>query len=456
MPARARLLGRPPRHVDAVEQDDPGSLPRESGDHVEQRGLPRPVRADQPDDFRRCDLEGDVVDGDHAPEADREAANVERLSSARQDRRRRGRSRRRGCRRRGGGGRADQTLREASTARRPERGQPVGRSPEQLDDAEAAQDDQPRGDVVEVGKEIVRDLRDQRPWRGSGTRRRPGDPPEPADDRVLHQEDRTEDVEGRELHVRLLEGEEHATESGDPGADRERVELDAHDADAEPGRGSLVAANGDHLAAGRSGAEVGHHQTDEDERDQHERRVPLGMEHRIELVAQDLGTPHDEPFESSRHAGVLEDQRAEDERERQRHDGERHPAGADRRQGDEHAHRGRRDHTDQHGDQEGHVEAVGRPSRRPCTEARQRVLAERQLAGVARHHDDRRDDDADAERRDERARSSSEPRRPVRRPPRWRAPVARGRCGRCRVAAAGRSSPHGPGGRDPRPRRRRG
>ena len=61
--------------------------------------------------------------------------------------------------------------------------------------------------------------------RGSGDRAR--DPSDAADDGVLHEQDRTEHVEVRELHASLAEPEEDAADCGDPGADRERVDLDA-------------------------------------------------------------------------------------------------------------------------------------------------------------------------------------------------------------------------------------
>ena len=95
--------------------------------------------------------------------------------------------------------------------------------------------------------------------------------------------------------------------------------------------------------------------------------------------------------------GLSNIERADHERERQRDDGERHPSGPDRGEGDEHADRRCSHDPDQQGDQERYVEAAGGSSGGPRPETSQRVLAERQLAGVAGHDDHRRDDDADAE-----------------------------------------------------------
>ena len=49
-----------------------------AGDTVEERRLPGPVRADQPDDLALPDLEGDAVVGREAAEPFREAVDQER------------------------------------------------------------------------------------------------------------------------------------------------------------------------------------------------------------------------------------------------------------------------------------------------------------------------------------------------------------------------------------------
>ena len=58
--------------------------------------------------------------------------------------------------------------------------------------------------------------------------------------------------------LRLAEGEEDAAERRDAGADRERVELDADDADAERGGGAFVAPDRDHSPTGRTDPQVRH------------------------------------------------------------------------------------------------------------------------------------------------------------------------------------------------------
>ena len=78
-PEPGPLLGPQARDVGAVEDDPPGGRPQVAGQHVEERGLPGPVRPDQadplaPPDAPRAVLEqlltavalGDPVESDHA------------------------------------------------------------------------------------------------------------------------------------------------------------------------------------------------------------------------------------------------------------------------------------------------------------------------------------------------------------------------------------------------------
>ena len=62
-------LGRQhPGDLPALEPDGSGRGPIDAGDGVEQRGLARPVRTDQPDDLVLVGMEVDLVDGDEAAE----------------------------------------------------------------------------------------------------------------------------------------------------------------------------------------------------------------------------------------------------------------------------------------------------------------------------------------------------------------------------------------------------
>ena len=262
--------------------------------------------------------------------------------------------------------------------------------------------DDPRSDVVEVRQQVVGDPG------GDGARGRgraendTRDPSEATDDRVLHEQDRTKDIERAELHVRLAEGQQDAAECRDACTDRKGVELDADHADAERGGGAFVAPDRDHATAGCADPEVRHDEGDCQQGEKHQRCVPLRVRERIELIAEDLRTPDADPFEPACQRRVLEDDRAEHERERQCHDCQRDAPRADRRKCHEDADRGRGDDAHNDGEQEGAVEAVGCSRRGPRAEASERVLAQRQLARIPGHDDDRGDDDADPERHDER------------------------------------------------------
>ena len=70
-------VGPPARHVAALELD--GALVREveARDEVDERRLPRAVRADQPDDLVAAHLDGDVLEGAHSGERPRDAGGPE-------------------------------------------------------------------------------------------------------------------------------------------------------------------------------------------------------------------------------------------------------------------------------------------------------------------------------------------------------------------------------------------
>jgi hypothetical protein len=70
---------RLPADVDAVEHDLAGRLPVDAGEHVEERRLPRAVRADQAHDRAGRNREVDVVDGDETAELLANAACDEKV-----------------------------------------------------------------------------------------------------------------------------------------------------------------------------------------------------------------------------------------------------------------------------------------------------------------------------------------------------------------------------------------
>ena len=61
-------VGRLAGHVLAVEHDPAGGRPVDAGEHVEERGLARAVRADQRNDRAARNREVDVVRGDETAE----------------------------------------------------------------------------------------------------------------------------------------------------------------------------------------------------------------------------------------------------------------------------------------------------------------------------------------------------------------------------------------------------
>jgi hypothetical protein len=76
--AEAAHLVRPqPRDRAAVEANVPGRRPMEPGHEVEERGLPRPVRADDPAHLAPLDGEIDARDGEEAAEALRQPSHLE-------------------------------------------------------------------------------------------------------------------------------------------------------------------------------------------------------------------------------------------------------------------------------------------------------------------------------------------------------------------------------------------
>src|SRR5437762_522109 len=67
--------------VAILETDGPALGLVEPADAVEDRGLPRSVRSDEPDDLAGVDREVDAVDGDESSDADREAGDLQERSA---------------------------------------------------------------------------------------------------------------------------------------------------------------------------------------------------------------------------------------------------------------------------------------------------------------------------------------------------------------------------------------
>ena len=168
----------------------------------------------------------------------------------------------------------------------PEGGGPVGRLAQHGDGAERRQDRQPRDDVGALGHDLLEEQGAERARRADGGDHGAGHPGEAADDGVLDQQHRAEDVVLAELHVRLSQRQQRSAQGGDGGGDAEGVHLGGHDADAERGGGPLVAPHGEQPDAGPAPTQVGDDEADEDEHDEHEAAVALGVLERVEVEAE--------------------------------------------------------------------------------------------------------------------------------------------------------------------------
>jgi hypothetical protein len=67
------------RHVGPQHRDRPPVGARQPGDHVDQRGLARAVRAEQAEELALADGEADAVQGQHRTKALLDPANLDRV-----------------------------------------------------------------------------------------------------------------------------------------------------------------------------------------------------------------------------------------------------------------------------------------------------------------------------------------------------------------------------------------
>ncbi len=140
-----------------------------------------------------------------------------------------------------------------------------------------------------------------------------------ADDRVEHDEDRLEHREGRpEDDARAAEPDEHATDPGYRGPEPERIELRPDDAYAESRRGPLVRAHGDEPSTGAAATQVRDPEGEDDEADEREHRVPLGMGGGVEVEPEERHRADLRSRDAASASGVVEDQALDDERQTQR------------------------------------------------------------------------------------------------------------------------------------------
>ena len=234
IPARARRSTDQPSMGAPSKRDRARSGRREAGDDVEQRRLPGAVRSDEPDHLARLDLEADGVEGDDAAEGDgdvvrprgwRPGAGAGPRPAAASGR--------------GRGSWNGSVRRWAARAQRAAVPSGAWRStvtaprPDRIANHETMS--------VPSGTTFSKSGGAERARRADGGGHGARHPGEAADDGVLDQQDRPEDVVLAELHVGLPQRQQHPAEGGDGGGDAEGVHLGGHDADAERGGGPLVA-----------------------------------------------------------------------------------------------------------------------------------------------------------------------------------------------------------------------
>ena len=184
-------------------------------------------------------------------------------------------------------------------------------------------------------------------------------------------------------------------------------DLDAHDVDAGAGGGALVGPHREHLRS-RAGsrAQPRHADGDDHQHDEHEEAERRGGDSRCRpasggrartasVRSMSLPLTPDE-------VGVVEPQRLERDRHRQRHDRDGQTPDAERREPDDHADDGgaerREERRDRERDRPSWSSSV--PEQEPG-HAGEGELGERDLSGVAGHHDEGEGDDGEDEAGDE-------------------------------------------------------
>ncbi len=266
-PARARRWTDQPSTRASSRDAWPSLRLGEARDDVDQRGLARAVRSDEPDDLARPHLERDAVERDDAAEAHARrprpaASGHDRLAD---DRR--------------GAARADAPggagcARSATSSRRTSRsswattpsGKRIRLRTRRMPDARMMTRSSAPSSSVDRERDAAAD-------RDGAAEQRAADEPDAAEHRLHDDLDRVEHVELREEHRPAAEREQDAAEARDRGRQPERVELGADDADPERRRGALVRAHRDEPAAGASPSEVRDDERGDREHHHAERRV---------------------------------------------------------------------------------------------------------------------------------------------------------------------------------------
>ena len=370
----------------------------ESRDRVDQRGLARAVRPDEPDHLAR---------GAASPTRRRRAwtppnrtDTLVHVEGHRRDRARRSASRRHDRRTVDARRAACGAMSRLGTA---QAGEPV-RLRDEHDDQQDAERDLDRLVVVE---EVAATASVTRlPGATSTADERAGDEADAADHRVDHHEDRLEDRERRDRRRRSVAGSamSDAADRGDAGGEAERVELGAEHADAERGGGALVGAHRDQPAAGAAPAQVRDEQREQANARNAKQRVPLRVARTASTSMPKIdGVPTSVPRKPPLRTGWFRICDSITSARPSVADREVHPARAQRGESDEHARPGSRRARRRAARARTGTSRRRRAwprSTRPCPASA--VLRERELARVARHHHERERDHRDGRGRRQR------------------------------------------------------
>ena len=364
----------------------------EPADRVDERCLAGSVRSDQAGDRARHEPAAHVVDGDHGAVAHGEA--LDRQRSWRDHGVVGGRL---GV---GDVGELDH-VRPAPLARlldEPEQLDPLGGDAVLV--AENRQQDRHAADQLDPAADTVprrlEDLLVQTRRRHRRTHERAEQVTDPAD------EDEADVGDRREVRERLVadraepEREQDAAQRGDGGGEGEGEQLRFHDVDAERRRGPLVGPHGDEPTAAAAPAHVRHHPHRQHRHHHEEDPVTPRVVDRSDVPAEEPGVPDLGALHATGVLPVAEQHQLHRRAQPERDDGEVDATSSNRRQPEEDAERDGGGDTGEQPERKRDVEHGDETAGDERAEAGDGVLAQRELAGVAREHDHREHDDPHA------------------------------------------------------------
>ena len=394
IPARARRSTDHPSMGAPSKLTEPDRGRREAGDDVEQRRLPGAVRSDEPDHLARLDLEADGVEGDDAAEGDGDVVHREGGGG-----RPWGRAAAGGASGRGRGSWNGAVTRCAARAHRAAVPSGAWRSTVTAPNADRIANHEMMS--VPSGTTFSKRRAPSAPGAPTAAATAPETQATPPTTAYWISSTEPKTLYWPNCTLAWRNDSSAPPRAAMAAATPKAYTLAATTPIAERGGGPLVAPHGEQPDPGPAATQVGDEEADEDEHDEHEAAVALGVLERVEV---DAGERHALDRQASHAAGeraVGEQQRVEHQRHGQGGDGEARSPGAHGGPGDHDPdERGARHRGEQRGLER---PAVGRhePSRHPRPDPGEGELAQRELSGVAGDDDDRRDDDGEGERGDE-------------------------------------------------------